>query len=163
MSVWPWWDVLAVWLGWDVLIPGLAGLPGAVSLPVGGSILLGVSARSVISVLHWLVWPGWDVLAVWPGWDVSSVWLWWDVLKPGLAGLPGAVSLPVGEPALPGVSAGSVISVLRWLSVWAGWDVHASVWSGLGVFNVGSWVCSWWDVGRSLGGTSFTLRVLMSG
>ena len=49
--VWPGWDVLAVWLGWVGLIPGLAGLSGIVSVPVGGQALLEVSGVSVISVL----------------------------------------------------------------------------------------------------------------
>ena len=87
------------------------------------------------------------MFAVWPG---------WDVFIPGLAGLPGAVS------PLVGVSAWSVISVLRWWAVWSGWDVLA-VWLGLGVFTVRVGVWYVWDVGRSFGGTIVTLKVLMSG
>ena len=105
-AVWSGWDVFAVWPGWDVVIPGLAGLPGAVSPLVGDFTLLGVSAWSVISGLRWwAVWSGWDVLVVWPG---------WDVVIPGLAGLSGAVSLLLGDFTLLEVSALSVISVLRW-------------------------------------------------
>ena len=81
---------------------------------------------------------------------------------PGLAGLPGAVSLLVGDFTLLEVSAWSVISELRWWAVWSGWDVLA-VWLGLGVFTVGVGVWSVWDVGRSFGGTIVTLKVLMSG
>ena len=52
-AVWSGWDVFAVWPGWDVVIPGLAGLSGAVSLLVGDFTLLEVSALSGISVLRW--------------------------------------------------------------------------------------------------------------
>ena len=91
LLVWPGWDVLAVWLGWVGLVPGLAGLSG--SVPVGGQALLEVSGL--------LVWSGWDGLfsaSVWSGWDVPlSVRVGWGGLMPGLAGLAGVVSAPVGE------------------------------------------------------------------